>query len=207
MHDPTSSQVTSFSNSPVAQGRHRQASAPSQAILAEEMLPSVSPETWQSIEQPHGPPEQKPPGNINHCSGTATTVTGRRGGGGLRSGSVKSNREKLRENWGAVTKSEASKSKTSAQGTHRAPTSTRGGQTKSNCGKIADNCEELQNIAPLCDSPSGCCSFPTGPWTVTRASLRMLRRVAAFCRPLRPVLLLVLFPRSRSPVVGVLGLC
>ena len=58
----------------------------------------------------------------------------------------------------------------------------------------------------LCDSPSGCCSF-TGPWTVTRSSLRMLRWVAAFCRPLRPVLLLVSFPRSRSPVVGVLGLC
>ena len=35
----------------------------------------------------------------------------------------------------------------------------------------------------------------------------MLRRVAAFCRPLRPVLLLVSFPRSRGPVVGVLGLC
>ena len=46
-----------------------------------------------------------------------------------------------------------------------------------------------------------------GPWTVTRSSLRMLRRVATFCRPLRPVLLLVSFPRSRSPVVGVLGLC
>ena len=59
---------------------------------------------------------------------------------------------------------------------------------------------------PLGDIPSGCCSF-TGPWTVTRSSLRMLRRVAAFCRPLRPVLLLVLFPRSPSPVVGVLGLC
>ena len=59
---------------------------------------------------------------------------------------------------------------------------------------------------PLCDIPSGCCFF-TGPWTVTRSSLRMLCRVAAFCRPLRPVLLLVLFPRSRSPVVGVLGLC
>ena len=54
---------------------------------------------------------------------------------------------------------------------------------------------------PLCDIPSGCCSF-TGPWTVTRSSLRMLRRVAAFCRPLRPLLLLVSFPRSRSPVVG-----
>ena len=60
--------------------------------------------------------------------------------------------------------------------------------------------------APLCDIPSGCCSF-AGPWTVTRSSLRMLRRVAVFYRPLRPVLLLVSFPRSRSPVVGVLGLC
>ena len=59
---------------------------------------------------------------------------------------------------------------------------------------------------PLCDIPSGFCFF-TGPWTVTRSSLCMLRRVAAFCRPLRPVLLLVSFPRLRSPVVGVLGLC
>ena len=59
---------------------------------------------------------------------------------------------------------------------------------------------------PLCDIPSGGCFF-TGPWTVTRSSLRMLRRVAAFCRPLRPVLLPVSFPRSRSPVVGVVGLC
>ena len=59
---------------------------------------------------------------------------------------------------------------------------------------------------PPCDIPSGCCSF-TGPWTVTRSSLRLLRRVATFCRPLRPVLLLVSFPRSPSPVVGVPGLC
>ena len=59
---------------------------------------------------------------------------------------------------------------------------------------------------PPCDIPSGCCFF-TGPWTATRSSLRMLRRVAAFCRPLRPVLLLVSFPWSRSPVVGVPGLC
>ena len=36
----------------------------------------------------------------------------------------------------------------------------------------------------------GCCFF-MGPWTVTHSSLRMLRRVAAFCRPLRPVLMLV----------------
>ena len=55
--------------------------------------------------------------------------------------------------------------------------------------------------APLCDSPSGCCFF-TGPWTVTRSSLRMLRRVAAFCRPLQRVLLLVSFPRLRGPVVA-----
>ena len=61
-------------------------------------------------------------------------------------------------------------------------------------------------ICPPCDIPSHCCFF-TGPWTVTRSSLRMLRRVAAFCRPLRPVLLLVSFPRSRSAVVGVPGLC
>ena len=54
---------------------------------------------------------------------------------------------------------------------------------------------------PLCDIPSGCCSF-TGPWTVTRSSLRMLCRVIAFCRLLRPVLLLVSFPRSRSPVAA-----
>ena len=60
--------------------------------------------------------------------------------------------------------------------------------------------------SPPCDIPSGR-GFFTGPWTVTRSSLRMLRRVAAFCRPLRPVLLLVSFPRSRSLVVGVLGLC
>ena len=60
--------------------------------------------------------------------------------------------------------------------------------------------------APLCDIPSGCCFF-TGPWTVTRSFLCLLLRVAALCRLLQPVLLLVSFPRSRSPVVGVLGLC
>ena len=61
---------------------------------------------------------------------------------------------------------------------------------------------ENRHPPPPRDIPSGCCSF-TGPGQ----SLRMLRRVAAFCRPLRLVLLLVLFPCSRSPVVGVLGLC
>ena len=65
---------------------------------------------------------------------------------------------------------------------------------------------QVDLLTPLCDIPSGCCFF-TGPWTVTRSSLRMLRWVAAFCRPLGPVLLLVSFPRSRSPVVSVLGLC
>ena len=67
-------------------------------------------------------------------------------------------------------------------------------------------CGPTKPPPPLCDILSGGCFF-TGPWTLTRSSLRMLRRVAAFCRPLRPVLLLVSFPRSRSPVVGVPGLC
>ena len=77
-----------------------------------------------------------------------------------------------------------------------------------NCVALAERkgWEQMLIVRPPCDIPSGCCSF-TGPLTVTRSSLRMLRRVAAFCRPLRPVLLLVSFPRSRSPVVGVLGLC
>ena len=52
--------------------------------------------------------------------------------------------------------------------------------------------------------PLGCCSF-TGPWTVTRSSLRMLRRGAAFCRPLRPVLLLVSFPRTTRTVPCAVG--
>ena len=50
---------------------------------------------------------------------------------------------------------------------------------------------------PLCDIPSGGCFF-TRPWAVTRSSLRMLRRGAAFCRPLR-------FLRQRGPEVSVLG--
>ena len=59
---------------------------------------------------------------------------------------------------------------------------------------------------PLCHIPSGCYFF-AGPWTVTRSSIRVLRPVAAFCRPLWRVLLLVSFPRLRSPIVGVPGLC
>ena len=69
-------------------------------------------------------------------------------------------------------------------------------------GRLGDSA--CNDPPPPCDIPSRCCSF-TGPWTVTRSSLRMLRRVAAFCRPLRPVLLLVSFPRSRSPVVWCAG--
>ena len=57
---------------------------------------------------------------------------------------------------------------------------------------------------PLCDIPSGCCFF-TGPWTVTRFFPSHAASVAVFCRPLRPVFLLVSFSRWRSPVVGVLG--
>ena len=49
---------------------------------------------------------------------------------------------------------------------------------------------------PVCDIPSGCCFF-TGPCTVTRSSLRMLRRVAAFCQPPWPALLLVSLPHLR----------
>ena len=62
----------------------------------------------------------------------------------------------------------------------------------------------LQNT-PLCDILSGYCFF-TGPWTVTRSSLRMLRRVAAFSQPLQLVLLVVPFSRWRSPGVGMPGL-
>ena len=92
------------------------------------------------------------------------------------------------------------------RGGSRTTTIGRGGRTRKGGGSAARGRVRTGNPPPLCDIPSGCCFF-TGPWTVTRSSLRMLRRVAAFCRPLRPVLLLVSFPRSRSPVVGVLGLC
>ena len=48
----------------------------------------------------------------------------------------------------------------------------------------------MQGAAPLCDIPLPCCFF-TGPWTVVRSTLCMLRWVAAFCWPLRPVFLTV----------------
>ena len=63
--------------------------------------------------------------------------------------------EKLRGKWGTATKPpEASRSNTSAQGTHRAPTRMRGGQAKSDCGKlrklrkIAENCKQLRTPPP-----------------------------------------------------------
>ena len=85
---------------------------------------------------PSPPPPPPPP-----------SIHGGRGGGGIavrerqmQWRKMAGNRGKLRENCGAVTKPpEASRSNTSAQGTHRAPTSTQGGQAKSNCG----NCEKL----------------------------------------------------------------
>ena len=43
-------------------------------------------------------------------------------------------------------------------------------------------------LPPLCDIPSGGCSF-TGPWAVTRSSLPMLRRVAAFLPPPPPTII------------------
>ena len=57
---------------------------------------------------------------------------------------------------------------------------------------------------PPCGIPSGCWFF-TGPWTVTRSSLRMLHRVTAVSRPLQPVFFVVSFSRCRGPVVGCTG--
>ena len=65
----------------------------------------------------------------------------------------------------------------------------------------------LRENPPSAAPPSPTC----GPTAITHAGPRRQlpgsRRAAASCRPLRPVLLLVSFPRSQSPVVGVLGLC
>ena len=70
-------------------------------------------------------------------------------------------------------------------------------------GSLQNTCKMKMEFAmsllcPLRDIPSGYCFF-TGPWTVTPSSLCMLRRVAAFCRPLRPVFLLVSFSHWRGP--------
>ena len=87
-----------------------------------------------------------------------------------------------------------------------------GPRTAASCPETPIAC----NRYPRCDVG---CWFFTGLWTVTRSSLRMLRRVAALIQRLRPEPLLVSFPRSRSPgagvpfarqrrrVVGVLRLC
>ena len=71
-----------------------------------------------------------------------------------------------RENCGAVTKPpHASKSNTSAQGTHRAPTSTRGGHTKKK--HLRKKCRKLREIAEDCGPPTppplrrGSCPSPS----------------------------------------------
>ena len=48
------------------------------------------------------------------------------------------------------------------------------------------------------------CSFFTGPSTVTRSSLRMLRRVAVFCPPPPPPARELAFIRSHPPPTSVL---
>ena len=91
-----------------------------------------------------------------------------------------------------------------AQGAGSAPNCANNFRGENLYSKLKTEVFPLRTPPPPCDIPSGCCFF-TGPWTVTRSSLRRARRVAAFCRPLRPVLLLVSFPRSRSPVVWCVG--
>ena len=66
-----------------------------------------------------------------------------------------------------------------------------------------EGCVHPSDPLPLRDILSGC-GFVTGPWTVS--SLRMLRRVATFCRPLRPMVLLVSFP-SAGPSSWRIGGC
>ena len=57
---------------------------------------------------------------------------------------------KLRDtNCGVTKPPEDSMSNTSAQGTHRAPTSTQSGQAKPSCRKSAGNCGKLREIAKL----------------------------------------------------------
>ena len=78
-----------------------------------------------------------------------TCLTG--GGGGIavreRQIQLRKMAGKLQGNCGASTKApEASRSNSSAEGTHRAPTSTQGGQAKRK-RKIAENCRKLRKIA------------------------------------------------------------
>ena len=164
--------------------------------------------------------------DLLHCSipQTRTKCCREWGGGGLRSGIVKSNCEKLRKICGTIGGSSPNLPKPlGAILWHRGHTGhqqAREGDSRTpllkkipgKSRKFAKYCEEMRKLRktgdlnPLCDILCSCCFF-AGPWTITRSSLRMLRRVAAFCQPLRPVLLLVSFPRSRGPAVGVLGLC
>ena len=121
--------------------------------------------------------------------------------GGLRSGSVKSNCEKF---WSRTQTSQSLKEQHFCTGDTQGTNTHARGTSKMQLRNIGGNCPKLRTSAPPCDIPSCCCFF-TGPRTVTQSSLRVLRRVAAFCRPLRPVLRLVPFPYSRCPVVGVPG--
>ena len=76
----------------------------------------------------------------------------REGGGGCGEGASNPIAKKIAEKCRAVAKPpKASRSDTSAQGTHRAPTRTRGGPAKSICGKIAENCEKLRKIPKNCE--------------------------------------------------------
>ena len=173
----------------------------------------------ESVQSSAGSPEGRP-----EAQPAKDCVLYRRGGGGWiaaenggeTAGNTENCPEKRQHNQTPRSPKERHLGTGDTQRTHTHVRGTGKREREKHCGKIAKNCRRLRNIAgklrksadlnPLCDIPSGRCFF-TGPWTVTRSSLRMLRRFAAFCRPLRSVLLLVSFPRSRSPVIGVPGLC
>ena len=108
------------------------------------------------------------------------------GGGGVRSGSVKCNCEKMWENCGKLRgncgkiadsnkTSRSLKEQRSAQKAHRAPRSTQGGQATSNCGKMAGNCEVAKNCetcapqspAPATQAPAAAQLTQTGSQTPT----------------------------------------
>ena len=89
-------------------------------------------------------------------SASRTSTSREEGGGGYRQGASNpmakdcGTLRKNAENCGGVTEPpEASKSDTSAQGTHGAPTSARGGRAESSCGK-------LRKIADLNAPPPPC---------------------------------------------------